>query len=53
MEIKKSIKIPKTAEKKNLKVALHLLQLNSFLQNFFLTFTYHPIEGTQHQKNKN
>ncbi len=40
---------------KKLKVALHLVDSNSFLQKTNVEFlhTIHPIEGTQHQKNKN
>ena len=47
-----ALKNKKTLKEKNLKVALHLVHSNSVLQNVFCIFTYHLIEGAQHQKNK-
>ena len=36
-----------------MKVVLHLLRSNCFLQFFFAIFTYHPLKAAQHQENKN
>jgi hypothetical protein len=54
VEVKKSIKKPKTVEKKKFESSFTFVTFKLFFaKKFFLTFTYHPLEGTKHQKNKN
>ena len=49
----KASKNPKSLKKNKIKIALQKIHSNSFFQFFPQMFTYHPVESTQHQLNKN